>query len=391
MNRHETVIAVFAVLVMGCSESTDSPAPGNAVIDTSASGVIRTINRGPVGWRDTLGWRLEPEVRLDAGGQDSLLTPHAVVATASGDIVVLERTPPRMVVFSASGILKGVIGRSGAGPGEFATGGLLMVVGDTIIHHDRRQSRVQRFLADGRLLGGWPAPCCVSEYTRADTSGRIPIPTVVRKGLKTEAPYAGTGYVRFTGDGRLIDSLVPPERLAPALWRASSGTDLRASVEVPLQPKWAATFSPGGEWVHGRQHERVFVISRNGRDTLRLIEAPILAIPVPDSVRELLRDRSIEEHPELRAVAKVSDMPTKYPEWTDFAVDGTGVLWVLASGPTGMGDHWIVFDREGRLLGKVPAPFPPPIRMYWTADRVYAVLPDSTTGANIVRVYRIRR
>lgn len=82
-------------------------------------------------------------------------------------------------------------------------------------------------------------------------------------------------------------------------------------------------------------------------------------------------------------------MPTTYPAWSDLTVDGAGNLWVLASGPTGSGDHWVVFDPDGRMLGNVPAPFREAVRMFWTRERVYAVVRDGGANGDEVRVYRI--
>ncbi len=389
LKRPELLFA-SSCLLAACTSHAPGHAADFATVDTTAGGTIVTTNRGPTAWADTNGWRLVLEQVIGQGDSDTLLTPHAVVALTSGQIVVLERTPPRLVVYSPEGQRLGSIGREGAGPGEFASGGLLMALGDTIIHHDRRQSRVQRFLADATLLGGWAAPCCVSQVTLADTLGRIPIPTVTRPRAGDEPPWAGGGYIRFNSRGEPLDTLVPPHQPPVPMWDARTATG-RALVAVPLAPVWRATFTPGGEWVHGTTDRLRFAITDARGDTLRLISADAPRWPIADSVRQAALDEIVAQNPALRTVARLDDVPTTYPAWSDLAVDGSGNLWVLASGPTGQGDHWLVFDRDGRLAGAVPAPFREAVRMFWTRDRVYVVARDGSANGDEVRVYRIER
>lgn len=382
---------LFAAIMLACRSSRTEPSATNATIDSTPSGAIVTTNRAPTAWSDTSGWKLVLERVIGAGGTDPLLTPHHIVVTASGDVVVLERNPPRMVVFDPEGNPLRTIGRQGAGPGEFASGGILMVVGDTLVHHDRNQARVQRFLADGSLIDGWPAPCCTSEPTRADTLGRIAIPAATRRREEHEVPWAANGFIRFDGSGRLLDSLIPPLRPSPGTWTASRPEGGIASTQIPLATSWVHTLSPGGEWVHGNTNTYRFAFTTSGGDTLRLVEAPSVEWRVPDSVRQRLRDEIVAQNPALNAVANTADVPDVYPQWGALAIDGAGMLWVLATGVTGLGDHWLVFDPDGRWLGRVPAPFRSAVRMFWTADRLYAIVQGEPDGANEVRVYRIVR
>ena len=53
------------------------------------------------------------------------------------------------------------------------------------------------------------------------------------------------------------------------------------------------------------------------------------------------------------------------------------------------GSAWEVFTPDGRLLGRVPAPFADPYRTFWTRGRVYSIEDDEMTGALSIRVYRI--
>lgn len=385
------VPAVCAILLLACRETSDLPRASNSHIDTTASGTIVTTNSGPTAWADTSGWRLVYERSLGIDEPEPLLTPRGIVATASGEVVVVERTPPHLVVFGADGTRRRAIGRQGSGPGEFARGGILMVTGDTIVHHDGSLGRVQRFLTDGTLINSWPAPCCIGEPTRADTFGRIAIPAQTRQREAHEVPWAGNGFIRFDGTGRALDTLIPPTRPSSGTWSAPTAGGGRALVQVPLTSGWLHTLSPAGEWVHGYTDALRFAVTDAAGDTLRLIEAQVPDWPVADSVRQRLRDEIVGRNPELAPVAPIDDVPQVYPRWSDLAIDGAGALWILATGATGLGDHWMVFDRDGRWLGRVPAPFRSAVRMYWTADRLYAIVRDGKDGGDEVRVYRIQR
>lgn len=100
---------------------------------------------------------LTPMHVTDLAPPDEVLsaTPWGVATDPSnGRIYVADRLSDRVVTFDASGAFAGVLGRSGAGPGEFRSPSALYLGTDQVLRvWDTGRGVISRWSADGEFLG----------------------------------------------------------------------------------------------------------------------------------------------------------------------------------------------------------------------------------------------
>jgi hypothetical protein len=383
----------LAVLV-ACSPHDSGLTTHAPTIDTLPSGTFAVTNTGPSAWADTNGWKLvlERTIAPAEGSPGEIGAPRGIVADSRGRIFLVDRQPIGIRAYAPTGEFLFAFSGEGSGPGEISGNGLLMIARDTLVFHDPSQSRTQTWTTDGEFVRGWSSICCMSMPVSADNAGRIPIPGMVYPQVEGAGMFSGAGFVRYRLDGTVIDTVRTPSLATePKVWQFQTAGGTSANL-VPLQPSDARRLSPDGRMVWGHQSAYRFAIFTPTGDTLRTFTAPAAAVPIPDSVRQRVFDEYLEGNPdELRAVAKLDDLPHTYTPWETFTFDGRGNLWVLAAGPSGGTDHFDVFDADGVLLGRVPSPLRRLYLTWWAADRVYAVVENEASGLPEIRVYRIDR
>lgn len=375
--------------VVACGGSGNSATTSPTTTDTLPGGAIHVVNRGPAEWDDTAGWRLvlERTIPSAASGPGLLASPRNIVATSAGEIVVLDRRPARLVRFAATGELIGTIGREGAGPAEFADFGDLGIVGDTLVVVDRGNARLVLFRTDGTSLGSAPGARGPLVGPISD-DGRIPLFSYLAQRPTTASDnYAGSGVRRVTTDGRTADSLFyPPEPLGHLWTLVDASHDLGAV--IPFTPSRVYAFDRAGRLLWGDQDHYRILVSHTGTDTTLMIDAAAPAVTIPDSVRQAQLDEMRADAEWLRPIAKLDDIPTEYPAWTDLRADAAGNIWVLRPTAGTGGGVFDVFTPQGRLRGRVPAPFSTLDYSYWTTDHVYRI-GTSEAGDPQIEVWRI--
>lgn len=392
VTRSRSALGLMA-LIAACATQDSRLATHVPTFDTLPNGAIYVHNTGPTAWADTNGWRLVLEQTIAPGDGEpgELNEPRDIVVDSHGNIFVADYKPSVIKMYGPDGAFVRTVGREGSGPGEFLNASLLMTR-DTLVVHDSRQSRTMAFTADGEFIHAWMTMCCHNRPLLANNAGLVPIPGSIAPDTTADgepSPFIGTGVVWYSLDGTPHDSLVfPPEPEQP-LWQIGDKDNLNIT-SIPFHPGLTTRFAPNGLLYWGIQDAYRIVVSSNGIDTLRIIESTAPAVPLPDTLRQFAVDQMIKEDARWRGVAKLSDIPTMHPVWTGVVVDQSGNLWVLLPGPQSEGDSWDVFDPEGRLLGKVAAPFAATYRTYWGADRVYQVTEDEA-GLPVIRIYRIDR
>ena len=385
--RPSSRAVLLSLALAGCA--TDGTELATAAVDTSATGVIHVINSGPTAWTDTAGWRLvrERTIAPAEGAPGALGDPRSLVADLAGRVFVLDTRPSEVKIFDPDGRFVRRFAPEGSGPGEISDRGLLMIARDTLVIQDIRQTRATAFDREGTMLVEWPSLCCMGMNSWADRDGRYPVPGMVYPMADPSDPLSAVGFVRYTADGIAGDTIrYPASGIAGATWDG-----LGKPIPVPLQPADRYLFTTTGAVVSGHQSTYHLAVTRNGTDTVRTFTGVPRQVAIPDEERLTALEAVTNRIQGLDAVARLDDLPTMYPAWDDLRADGRGNLWVMAAGPAGQRDHWDVFDPEGRLLGAVPAPFTEIQRTFWTADHVYVVEEDPTSGLAEVVVYRIDR
>ena len=98
--------------------------------------------------------RLTAEIFIRGSESDTTLPDRILVVEVGRDrsIYLLSPTQPSIPHFDAHGTLRGRIGRSGSGPGEFGRPVAMGWRGDTLWVADQALRRVQFFSSQGRLI-----------------------------------------------------------------------------------------------------------------------------------------------------------------------------------------------------------------------------------------------
>lgn len=373
-------------LLLACSAPDPYARLGTPVVESLPGGVPLVKNQGPSAWTDTLGWKLvlERTIAPAEGSAGALSGPRSLVADSSGRVFVLDRKPGQIKWYHPDGSFGGLIGRDGGGPGEYHDYGWLYLTRDTLVHLDPALGRMSAFTTTGDFIRSWPGLSRYANDQVADDSGRVPAGVRLGEG----GINSGQGLIRYRVDGSVADSLWYPSAPEPRIWSVKSKTQDRGML-VPFAPDQVAITDRAGRMIWGDQGSYRLVVSRTGRDTVRVISSTGTGYPLADSLRRATFDDALKQYTWLTPVAKLQDIPTHYPVWTALVADGANNLWVLRAGPTGDGDSFDVFSPEGVLLGKVPSPLRQLEETFWTRDHVYAVVEENDVP--VIRVYRIRR
>ena len=348
------------------------------------------VSRAPA---DAPHWRLDPAVALAGPADTGWTRLSGVAADASGNIYVLDEGAAQIRVFDSAGAPLRVIGRKGAGPGEFgpAYGMGIGWLGDTLVVLDPGNARLARLTQAGQWIGSWPAKRITGTGVRIHQAA---LSALYTPDWRPSDGGAQSLLVRYTAAGA-GDTLVVPERPKDppgAIVCPAAGGAIRF-FSIPFAPGILAEPGPGGELATARTAAyRIAFVSRGG-DTLRTIIRQMEPVAVSDSEWTA----GVEEYTEFRSKNPTANCdPSSPPRMRvkpvlrNLTFDDAGRLWVERRSASG--DMLDIFDPAGTLLGTVPAPaHDPDVPVYVRRSRLYAIDVDAATGAQVVRGYRVTR
>lgn len=391
-------LTLAALALAACTSADARTALNEPVIDTLAGGVIQVTNPGPTAWADTNGWKLVEErlIQPEEGSEGELATARPLVADDQGFVYVMQSEPVTIKVFGPDGRWVRNIGREGDGPGEFRNG-MLGIHGDTLIIQDPNNTRLTTFLTDGTYLGTHQSQCCwFTSRLTVLADGRALILGPPPAGSEARGAYYLTRM-----DGTVTDTLLMPtdRRDEEAdYWEVTrrSGQNVSISrINIPLRPNDQAEIRPDGRVVRGRNDGYRLLIGTDFSDTTRLIAATAPTLSVTDAQRDSAYNATLEQQRDdwrdaFAEVAKLGDIPSTWPIFTQFTTDRDNRIWVALPGDRGAFSRFQVFSADGILLGDVPAPANAGGIMigFWTHDHVY-VGTENDDGLPIIRVYRL--
>jgi hypothetical protein len=249
----------------------------------------------------------------------------------------------------------------------------------------------------------------------ADTAGNTYVRTRVgdpppNDDMATSGRMFGiTGLLRYSPDGTVRDSLVPPDVIlgAPRLIASVEGNT--SMNDVPFSPRFMWTFSPMGAFVSGRSDAYVIDI-RTFDGRLTRIEMEGAQVPVSAAEREENERLTTANMRQTDPSWKWNGppIPAVKPYFNLIAVDRDGRIWVSIPSPgeeipvaerdepTRFGDVEIaprtirepvvfdLFEGNGEYIGRVRMP----PRSVWRAadgDHVWAITRDSLDLQQITR------
>lgn len=387
--------AIASILSIAACGTESRPAV--VTIDTLPGGIVRTVSSAPA---DSGQWRLvlERSIQPEEGSPGELGTPGPMALADDGTLFITDHDVKAIKVFGPDGAWLRTIGRDGAGPGEFQTGGIeLALIGDTLIADDPMAARMTLFNTSGTTpLAIHPTACC--NYTRIgiDGSGRVVVPTIDGS--------AGTEVViridPATGTGDTVAVPIIPTA-DDARWNYVENGMRRFSSTPPFLPTNFTVADPQGELMIAWGGDYRIARVRSGGDTASIFGRS----HTPRTIDETIRRAAVEDRiasnkrywPEegLRAAFLLDKVPTIYPAFEQIDVDRSGRTWIRLSSPDSTHVMIDLFDHEGTWLDQVVIPSSGWTRnrwdpVAWSVDRV-AVATTNDEDLPIIHIYRIER
>lgn len=355
----------------------DTEAASTYSIDTLPNGAIHVLNTAPALWQDTLGWSLvlEAEHRYRADSSGALDRPNYPHLLKNGEMVVLNQVPPFVQRYAADFSPIARFGRQGSGPGEFESPAMRSF-GDSLVILDGARGLLLLYDREGNWLGQHQIPNFTDRMGDPDRAGRLPL-------LGRYASNSDAGVMWWSvAEGRVVDSIIAPKGPPQAMIES-------CHLVIPFQPRLDLAPTPDGMAWYGVSDADRFVLTRTGRDTLRIVETPSRPrFPIDTTtVNTMLKPDGFM----MRLCGPALNrgvFPSGRPAWGSLTVDGRNNLWVHR--PASYGRAFDVYDSNGVWLGEVSSPITGDENDYWQGDVVMSVA-TGDNGDFILRRYRIVR
>ena len=399
-----SILLLLTLTVAVSSCETGSPA-GNPTRETLPNGgvLVRYPNLPAI---DSVGPEVtEVHVDLQFGsreGNDPNLTfgrIRGIQAASDGIIYVLDGQPDEVRVFTPDGEYLRTIVRRGEGPGETTGASGIILSGDTLLWMNDRKGiigvdpngdEVRRF----KRLAYDPAYYWSGAF---DNYGRYWISAYhadeERSGDLTRAsagPHTETYwryYKSYDLSTEAIDSVPLGERVTRTyLFDTGHGLGV---MDIPFVSSDVTAVRPaGGFWHSGNTAYRITRSSEQG-DTLVVIEAALLALPVTPEDRSAYIDRTVDRRPGQRSAAERAAAVTANfkPMFHSFFVDDEDRLWARRTTPGEALPFHDLFSATGEYLGSVRLAFPPaPGSRVWVRHgNLYTWVVDDVDVQYVVR------
>lgn len=341
---------------------------------------------GPRTARDQAAeWKLVPEriIAPPTGTAGELAKPYALGVTGHGQITVLDRVTPGVLVFAPDGRLERVVGARGNGPGEFSIFALMDVRGDTIAVYD--DGRITMWRADGTMLQEWrTSACACGEGPVIDRQGDIWTPIALRvSGAPRQA------MVRWRKGMVTRDTIVLPVLDSDHAWlRLRNG----AMYHLPFGAMRAVTFDSRMRYVHGSGVTNELVFSSRDGDTLHQVVLAGNRAVIPSHLRDSVYEKMMQ-NPMAAVVLRTSDLATHQPALLRLYADEADNIWVERPNGRGEVDRYDVLSPEGNVIATVKNPKGqalPYTRITLRYGRMYRLIEDPD-GEPVIQVLRVVR
>lgn len=358
-------IALTAAMAAACGQDSAAPTTDLTTTFDTVGSVIHVTNAGtPPPARLVPVVSIGPKTFAQTESPDEFGRVTSVALGGDGEIFVADGIYFEVRVFGLDGAHLRTFGREGEGPGEFRSIYSLAWVGDRLLTYDPLQGRIGEWSAQGEWLG--------QRSTKGGLTGQssrvrlFPVGTDeafrFAIGPEYESPRGPALQSLFVGldsrgeTGDTVTWLNAPPGGAPSsiICRYEGGISF---FTIPFAPQFVQHPGPGGILYSALTSAYRIVVTRNGTDTLRVIERPLPAEPVGDDEWAAGNEDFEEWRPRNRSASCEPSGPTR-PETRPFIEDifvaADGRLWVEVMRTDG--NRWEIFDSEGRLLSSVPAP-----------------------------------
>jgi hypothetical protein len=373
------------VAVVGCSDSGGG-SESRTVTDT-LNGVVHVWSAG-----SPPEWIAESIVRIGSvdSGPTAFGRLRSIIADPRGNIYVADNLASEIRVFDSRGAHLRSIGRRGAGPGEFGDLYSLAWLGERLAAMDPSNARIAVLSTDGQWIEGlrhYPisGPASLVRFHPLDTVGFY-TPVMGQNG---QLPF-----VRITAAGA-SDTIPAPQ---PPGGVTSTGVTCRRpdggiqGFVPPDAPRVIYAFAPPGGAVAVSWTETYRIATLNALgDTVRVLTREQPFVAYPDSLWEQALTPFREMHqnfPGTRCEPETPARPAARAALRYITFDEAANMWVESAHDVGY--VWDVFDAQGRLIGRAPAPARAPRVPPFVRDRRLYQVEEDTLGIQHVAVYQLR-
>lgn len=340
---------------------------------------------------------------LDGPPETAFGSVDWLAATDDGDFAIFDGGDTQIRRYNRKGQFLGLVGRKGAGPGEYKPIGGMAYLGDSVLAvWDAGNSRISFYAADGKFLRQLTItrPTFFGPKSLiADTAGRL----WIRVPVSTQAPREGdipTQYLAITITGEIADSIrIPPDSKGPEHFVLMSTDGARWS--FPDETLFA--LSPLTGVAYAQSTRPGFILQRPGKTPLVVARTARL-LPLEGPERE--QWKAWGEYMATRGPNAAPSLPTWKPYCRDLFVDPAGRTWLEVYGPAttrepkprGPNDKrpqltlrdntaFDVYADDGRFLGHIT--FPKETVVLTVTRTAVWVLEHGTEGQEQVVRYRL--
>ncbi len=356
--RHRHVVVAGISFIVAACGTTESAGPVTDLlreVDT-VGGVplVRSSGTAPA-------WSAPIHVSVGSEGQPGEPAPDefgqvaSVTPDRSGNLWVADALNSEIRVFDPEGGFLQRVGRDGQGPGEFVSIYSIAWVGRHLLVLDFGNGRVGVLDSAGTWVGQRPAP---GRITGSPSGLRFyPVSDSISYQWSVSVVDRRMDIVWVEHDERGITNEWPRLSMEPpvpqnVICNRSDGAI--SFFEVPFGGRVLQHPAGGGNtWVAWSADYRIALVTPDG-DTLKIVERVREPLPLSDAewdegTAEFREFR--EEWPGADCTPTRPDRPSAKAALRSLLMDADGRLW--AEVYTASGTAWEVFDREGRLQGRL--------------------------------------
>ncbi len=275
---------MLMALATACGRETAEPTDYTTlptVFDTTASDSVIARTVGAVPEAGLL--RLVEELRIAPGAEDTSLFAEVAEFDVgrNGELYVFDNPNRVLFIFDSTGALLRRVGRQGAGPGEFnANNGMVVLRDGRLAQWDARNRRISFFSAGGDFESSWVVPTgfSTSNGIRTDSSGQLYAYRPVTAPRDGEI-LGRMGLRRFSSEGALTDSLVPPDLPWTRVVYVASVKDNTSATSPTHAPRFQWQWHPDGYFVSAATERYEIEVSRPVHPLRIVRDAPQISVP----------------------------------------------------------------------------------------------------------------
>jgi hypothetical protein len=323
-------------------------------------------------------WHAEAIVTIGSdSGEASFASVRSLLFAKNGELLVVDHRGKEVKVFDATGEFLRRIGRSGAGPGEYADPYSIAWLGDTLALLDPGNSRIGLFGPDGKWAGQLPVqPISGGSDVRLY---RTPGPSFWAYGYRVVDQAAQSLFIRYTAAGPQ-DSLPyirVPSTARTAITCEFPDRSLRFFA-APFAPELLEIPTPDGRRALARSDAYRITFVGPAGDTVGSIVRDEPLRPIADSAWEagLVEWREAREKtPGAKCDGEGFDRPAGRPVLGALFYDDQGRLWVEVH--TVAGIRLDLYDAAGTRVATITGlPASGEVDPAIQGDRIAIALPD---------------